>query len=63
MMLTIKVFSAIDDDLEEVAVNRQMFQNAIDAHNLLSPNLQFVAFPGGTRVSRMKMTNHIYLSR
>jgi hypothetical protein len=28
-----------------------MFENAIQAHNLLSPNLQFVVFPGGTRVS------------
>ncbi|KAJ5104532.1 hypothetical protein NUU61_001879 [Penicillium alfredii] len=43
------VFSAIDDDLEEVAVNRHMFENVIDAHNLISPNLKFVAFPGGTR--------------
>lgn len=28
-----------------------MLQNVIDAHTLISPNLQFVAFPGGTRVS------------
>ncbi|CAG8298957.1 unnamed protein product [Penicillium olsonii] len=43
------VFTAIDDDLEEVAVNRSMFQSVIDAHGLVSPNLQFVTFPGGTR--------------
>lgn len=29
-----------------------MFQNVIDAHSLLSPRLKFVAFPGGTRVSK-----------
>lgn len=45
------VFTAVDDDIEEVAVNRRMFQNVIDAHSLLSPDLQFVAFAGGTRVS------------
>ncbi|KAL2206999.1 hypothetical protein CC79DRAFT_1335232 [Sarocladium strictum] len=43
------VFSAVSDDIEEVATNRHMFQNVIDAHNTLSPNLEFVAFPGGTR--------------
>ncbi|PYH70628.1 SDR family oxidoreductase [Aspergillus vadensis CBS 113365] len=42
-------FAAMDDDLEEVATNRRMLQNVIDAHNLISPNLQFVAFVGGTR--------------
>lgn len=47
-----RVFTAVEDDLEEVAVNRRMFQNVIDAHGLISPNLQFVVFPGGTRVSR-----------
>jgi len=40
----------MDDDIEEVATNRRMLQNVIDAHNLISPNLQFVAFVGGTRV-------------
>ncbi|KAF9893524.1 hypothetical protein FE257_010836 [Aspergillus nanangensis] len=43
------VFSAVDDDIEEVATNRHMFENVVDAHGLISPNLQFVAFPGGTR--------------
>ncbi|GCB23025.1 3-oxo-Delta(4,5)-steroid 5-beta-reductase [Aspergillus awamori] len=43
------VFTAMDDDLEEVATNRRMLQNVIDAHNLISPNLQFVSFVGGTR--------------
>ncbi|KAH6974259.1 hypothetical protein BKA56DRAFT_591114 [Ilyonectria sp. MPI-CAGE-AT-0026] len=43
------VFTAVEDDIEEVALNRRMFQNVIDAHHLTSPNLQFVAFPGGTR--------------
>ncbi|KAJ5709057.1 hypothetical protein N7493_010391 [Penicillium malachiteum] len=43
------VFTAIDDEIEEVATNRRMFENVIDAHNLLSPNLKFVAFTGGTR--------------
>ncbi|KAH7147142.1 hypothetical protein B0J13DRAFT_595332 [Dactylonectria estremocensis] len=43
------VFTAVEDDIKEVATNRRMFQNVIDAHTLLSPNLQFVAFPGGTR--------------
>ncbi|KAI1145491.1 hypothetical protein F4825DRAFT_443711 [Nemania diffusa] len=43
------VFTSVPDDVEEVATNRQMLQNVIDAHNLLSPNLQFVVFPGGTR--------------
>lgn len=40
----------MEDDIEEVAVNQHMFQNVIDAHNTLSPGLQFVAFAGGTRV-------------
>ncbi|KAJ5577504.1 uncharacterized protein N7459_006468 [Penicillium hispanicum] len=43
------VFTAVKDELEEVAVNRRMFQNVIDAHGQISPNLQFVVFPGGTR--------------
>ncbi|KAI1123326.1 hypothetical protein F5Y10DRAFT_252006 [Nemania abortiva] len=42
-------FTSIPDDVEEVAVNRRMLQNVIDTHNLLSPNLRFVVFPGGTR--------------
>lgn len=45
------VFTAIDDDIEEVATNLRMLQNVIDAHTTLSTDLQFVAFPGGTRVS------------
>ncbi|KAK3490370.1 uncharacterized protein B0T23DRAFT_420873 [Neurospora hispaniola] len=43
------VFQAVEDDIEEVAINRRMFQNVVDAHTILSPNLQFVAFAGGTR--------------
>ncbi|KAI0481901.1 hypothetical protein F4859DRAFT_438619 [Xylaria cf. heliscus] len=43
------VFTSVPDEIEEVATNRCMLQNVIDAHNLLSPNLQFVVFPGGTR--------------
>ncbi|KAI0190141.1 hypothetical protein EV127DRAFT_430529 [Xylaria flabelliformis] len=43
------VFTSVPDEIEEVATNRRMLQNVIDAHNLLSPNLQFVVFPGGTR--------------
>ncbi|KAK4124687.1 hypothetical protein N657DRAFT_633714 [Parathielavia appendiculata] len=43
------VFTAVEDDIEEVATNLRMFQNVIDAHNLLCPNLRFVTFPGGTR--------------
>lgn len=56
------VFTAIDDDIEEVAVNRRMFQNVIDAHGLLSPDLQFVAFPGGTRVSQINPHVNLNLS-
>lgn len=47
----------MEDDVEEVATNRSMLQNVVDAHTLLSPNLQFVVFPGGTRVNQM--TQHI----
>ncbi|KAI0192424.1 hypothetical protein F4808DRAFT_443121 [Astrocystis sublimbata] len=43
------VFASVPDEVEEVATNRAMLQNVIDAHNLLCPNLQFVVFPGGTR--------------
>ncbi|PYH94354.1 hypothetical protein BO71DRAFT_379718 [Aspergillus ellipticus CBS 707.79] len=43
------VFTAMEDDIEEVATNRRMLQNVIDAHNLVSPKLKFVAFSGGTR--------------
>ena len=35
----------------ETKVNRDMIERAIGALNLLSPNLKFVAFPSGTRVS------------
>lgn len=47
------MFQAVEDDIEEVAINRRMFQNVVDAHTILSPNLQFVAFAGGTRVSSL----------
>ncbi|KAI1171535.1 hypothetical protein F4777DRAFT_591148 [Nemania sp. FL0916] len=43
------VFTSLPDGIEEVATNRQMLQNVVDAHNLMSRNLQFVVFPGGTR--------------
>ncbi|KAJ5771397.1 uncharacterized protein N7511_003448 [Penicillium nucicola] len=43
------VFGAVKEISVEVATNRQMFKNVIDAHNLISPNLKFIAFPGGTR--------------
>ncbi|KAI3324465.1 hypothetical protein HD806DRAFT_492679 [Xylariaceae sp. AK1471] len=43
------VFTSVPDEIEEVTTNQQMLQNVIDAHALLSPNLQFVVFPGGTR--------------
>ncbi|KAJ3564393.1 hypothetical protein NPX13_g7861 [Xylaria arbuscula] len=43
------VFTSVPDDIEEVAVNRGMFQAVIDAHNLLWQDLKFVIFPGGTR--------------
>jgi nucleoside-diphosphate-sugar epimerase len=46
-----EVFTAVDDISEEVATNRKMFKNVIDAHSLISPKLKFVTFPGGTRVS------------
>ncbi|KAJ5248909.1 hypothetical protein N7468_000360 [Penicillium chermesinum] len=43
------VFTAMEDDVEEVATNYRMFQRVIDVHNVTSPRLKFVAFPGGTR--------------
>ncbi|KAJ5786358.1 uncharacterized protein N7503_011570 [Penicillium pulvis] len=43
------VFTAVEDDTEEFATNLRMFKNVIDAHGLISPNLRFVAFTGGTR--------------
>ncbi|ORY57731.1 uncharacterized protein BCR38DRAFT_501247 [Pseudomassariella vexata] len=42
-------FTSVNDDIEEVATNRAMLKNVIDAINLLSAELQFVVFPGGTR--------------
>ncbi|KAI0531626.1 hypothetical protein GGR58DRAFT_492993 [Xylaria digitata] len=42
-------FTSIPNGTEEVATNRRMFQNIVDTHNSLSPNLQFVVFIGGTR--------------
>jgi hypothetical protein len=48
------VFTAVEDDIEEVATNLRMFRNVIEALNTLCPNLQFVAFPGGTRVRTTK---------
>jgi hypothetical protein len=44
-MLTISLFNAVDNDLREVATKRLMFQNIIDAHSLISPDLQFMARP------------------
>lgn len=44
------VFTAIADDIEEVDTNLRMMRNVIHAHERFSPNLRFVAFPGGTRV-------------
>ncbi|KAI9844854.1 MAG: hypothetical protein M1830_007580, partial [Pleopsidium flavum] len=39
-----------DEDADvEVKTNREMIQRAIGALNSLSPNLTFVAFPGGTK--------------
>ncbi|CAI7597740.1 unnamed protein product [Penicillium pancosmium] len=43
------VFTAIADDIEEVDTNLRMMRNVIHAHEKFSPNLRFVAFPGGTR--------------
>ncbi|KAJ5649390.1 uncharacterized protein N7484_003113 [Penicillium longicatenatum] len=43
------VFTAVKDESEEFATNLRMFKNVIDAHGLISPNLQFVVVPGGTR--------------
>ncbi|KAJ5777004.1 hypothetical protein N7520_000250 [Penicillium odoratum] len=43
------VFTAVEDDIEEVSTNLRMFKNVIQAHGLISPNLSFVAFAGGTR--------------
>ncbi|KAK8043115.1 hypothetical protein PG994_013598 [Apiospora phragmitis] len=44
------VFTSVDHDLEEeVAVNKKMLENVIDAISHLSQNLKFVMFPGGTR--------------
>ncbi|KAK8128949.1 hypothetical protein PG984_010057 [Apiospora sp. TS-2023a] len=44
------VFTSVGHDLEEeVAVNKKMLQNVIDAVSSLSQNLKFVVFPGGTR--------------
>lgn len=43
----------------ETKVNRDMIERAIGALDVLSPNLKFVAFPSGTRVSfsRLPLTN------
>nr|CAD70323.1 conserved hypothetical protein [Neurospora crassa] len=43
------IYYLVENDIDEVAINRRMFQNVVDAHTILSPNLQFVAFAGGTR--------------
>ncbi|KAJ5595697.1 hypothetical protein N7450_002155 [Penicillium hetheringtonii] len=43
------VFTAMDDDIEEVATNLRMLRNVIDAHNILNSNLKFVTIIGGTR--------------
>ncbi|KAK7926624.1 hypothetical protein PG985_003622 [Apiospora marii] len=44
------VFTAVGHDLqEEVAINKKMLQNVIDAVSSLSQSLKFVVFPGGTR--------------
>ncbi|RAL06951.1 uncharacterized protein BO97DRAFT_409335 [Aspergillus homomorphus CBS 101889] len=42
-------FTANSNALDEVAINSQMFSTVIAAHNTLSPDLEFVAFAGGTR--------------
>jgi hypothetical protein len=52
--LTLRVFSvvftSVSDFIEEVAVNKKMLQNVIDAFGILGAPLKFVIFPGGTRV-------------
>lgn len=56
------MFNAVGgDDIKEVATNLHMFRNIIDAHDILSPDLQFVAFPGGTRVSIMGTASYEYM--
>lgn len=42
----------------ETKVNRDMIERAIGALDALSPNLKFVAFPSGTRVSFFTITAH-----
>ncbi|KAK8052337.1 hypothetical protein PG993_003722 [Apiospora rasikravindrae] len=44
------VFTSVGHDLEEeVAVNKKMLENVVDAVSILSQNLKFIVFPGGTR--------------
>lgn len=57
------VFAAAEDDIEEVATNQRMFQNVINAHTLASPDLQFVVFPGGTRVRCMRFSFWIWIAK
>lgn len=46
-----EALTVVEDAMEHVATNVRMLQSVIDAHNLLCPNLRFVAMPGGTLVS------------
>jgi len=50
ILINLEVFTAMDDDIEEVATNLRMLRNVIDAHNILNSNLKFVTIIGGTRV-------------
>lgn len=43
----------------ETKVNREMIERAIGALDALSPNLKFVAFPSGTRVSLLRLVPHL----
>lgn len=43
----------------ETKVNREMIERAIGALDALSPNLKFVAFPSGTRVSLLRLVLHL----
>ena len=47
---TYKALKPEDDPKKEVEVNSKMFERVVVALNRLSPKLQFVVYPGGTKV-------------
>lgn len=53
-LLSPPVYKSEPDPKEEARVTRRMLEVALSALNHLSPRLEFIVFPSGTKVSRLQ---------